>query len=256
MYATTLLLKLVITPALIGTATLAGRRFGPSFSGWLVGFPFTSAPVSLFLTAEQGAPFAAAAAVGSIGSVVAQAAFAVAYAAARGRGWPAAVAAGTIAFAALAGAIHALAPGALPAGALATLVLLGSLRLLGERRMVPTAGVAPRWDLPSRAVVATALVLALTAAAPVLGPLTSGLVSGFPLYATVLSVFAQRVDGPDAAFEVMRGLLAGLFGFAAFFLVIALALVPLGSGAFALATVAVIGTQAVSLALLRRERLR
>jgi hypothetical protein len=48
-----LALKLVVTPALIAAATLVGRRFGPSISGWLVGLPFTSGPVSLFLTLED-----------------------------------------------------------------------------------------------------------------------------------------------------------------------------------------------------------
>jgi len=56
-----LALKLVLTPALIAVATLVGRRFGPSISGWLVGLPFTSGPVSLFLALEQGTTFAAAA---------------------------------------------------------------------------------------------------------------------------------------------------------------------------------------------------
>src|SRR5256714_1838962 len=75
-----LALKLVLTPALIAVATLVGRRFGPSISGWLVGLPFTSGPVSLFLALEQGTGFAAAAAAGSIGGVAAPAGFAGAYA--------------------------------------------------------------------------------------------------------------------------------------------------------------------------------
>jgi hypothetical protein len=33
----TLALKLVLTPTLIGAASLAGRRWGPAVSGWLVG---------------------------------------------------------------------------------------------------------------------------------------------------------------------------------------------------------------------------
>src|SRR6184192_563504 len=65
----TLALKLVLTPALIAIATLAGRRFGPSIGGWLVGLPFTSGPVSLFLALEQGTSFAAAAALGAIGLI-------------------------------------------------------------------------------------------------------------------------------------------------------------------------------------------
>src|SRR5207248_1789769 len=44
-----LLLKLILTPLLIGIASLAGRRWGPQVSGWLIGLPFTSAPVTFFL---------------------------------------------------------------------------------------------------------------------------------------------------------------------------------------------------------------
>src|SRR5437667_2007144 len=97
----TLALKLVLTPALIAIATLAGRRFGPSIGGWLVGLPFTSGPVSLFLALEQGTSFAATAAAGSIGGVSAAAVFAVAYATtARRFRWPAALAVASLAFAA------------------------------------------------------------------------------------------------------------------------------------------------------------
>ena len=42
-------LKLVLTPLLIGMASVAGRRWGPVVSGWLIGLPLTSAPVVLFL---------------------------------------------------------------------------------------------------------------------------------------------------------------------------------------------------------------
>jgi hypothetical protein len=76
-----LALKLVLTPTLIAVATLAGRRLGPSISGWLVGLPFTSAPVSFFLALEQRTSFAALAAAGSIARVAASAVFGVAYAA-------------------------------------------------------------------------------------------------------------------------------------------------------------------------------
>lgn len=234
-------------------ATLAGRRFGPAFAGWLVGFPFTSAPVSLFLMAEQGAPFAAAAAVGSIASVAAQAAFAVAYSRAGKLGWPAATAAGTVAFGAAGVLLRAGDPPALVASALAVAVLLAALRVMpAVARGRAVAPRVPPWDLPSRAIVATALVVGLTAVAPLLGPLWSGILSGFPLYATVLAVFAQRADGPLPAAQVMRGLLVGLFAFAAFFLVVALALVPLGYAAYVLATAALLAVQALSLASLRR----
>jgi hypothetical protein len=37
--AQNLALKLLVTPLLIGGATLAGRRFGHQVGGWLVGLP-------------------------------------------------------------------------------------------------------------------------------------------------------------------------------------------------------------------------
>ena len=42
-------LKLLLTPVLIAIATLASRRYGPAFGGWLAGLPLVSGPVSIFL---------------------------------------------------------------------------------------------------------------------------------------------------------------------------------------------------------------
>src|SRR2546430_9626481 len=90
---TVLVLKIVLTRTIIAIATLTGRRWGPSIGGWLVGLPFASGPVSLFLALEQGTSFAAAAAAGSIAGAAASALFAVAYAAmARRSRWPASLA--------------------------------------------------------------------------------------------------------------------------------------------------------------------
>src|ERR1700737_5259451 len=74
-----LALKLVLTPALIGGATLAGRRWGQSVGGWLVGLPLTTGPVAFFIALDHGTTFAAAAVVGSLVGAVAEAAFSVAY---------------------------------------------------------------------------------------------------------------------------------------------------------------------------------
>src|SRR5947208_3757325 len=75
-----LLLKVVLTPALIATATLVGRRWGEAMSGWLVGLPLTSAPVIFFLALDRGTAFATTAALAVLLGTISQAAFAVAYA--------------------------------------------------------------------------------------------------------------------------------------------------------------------------------
>ena len=218
-----LALKLVLTPALIAAATLVGRRFGPSISGWLVGLPFTSGPVSLFLALEQGTGFAAAAAAGSIGGVAASAVFAVAYAAmARRFGWPVSLTVASLAF-----AVAVIALRALPLGS---------------------------WDLPVRMVVATGLVIVITSAAPLLGPQLSGLLTTYPVYAGVLAVFAHAQRGGAAAAQVVRGLCYGIIAFATFFLAIGALVDRAGIlPAFAAAAAGAILVQALTLTRVRTK---
>ena len=84
--ATTTLLKLLLAPALILLATMAGRRWGPAVGGWLAGLPMTSGPASFILALEQGPEFAARAALGTLFGLVSLAAFSLAYGAAARRG--------------------------------------------------------------------------------------------------------------------------------------------------------------------------
>src|SRR5215467_6802389 len=75
-----LVLKLILTPILIGLASLVSRRWGPTVSGWLIGLPLTSAPVVLFLALELGTTFASRVAQGVILGVLSQAVFCLTYA--------------------------------------------------------------------------------------------------------------------------------------------------------------------------------
>jgi hypothetical protein len=245
----TLGLKLVVTPALIGAASLAGRRWGPAVSGWLVGLPLTSGPVAFFLALDHGASFAAAAAAGSLAGTIAEAVFCVAYArVAPHASWIAAGAAGTVAFAA---AMLLLQRAPLGIGwffVAGVLALTAALALIPRGSGGRPAAPLPRWDLPARIVVATALVLGLTAAAPVLGARLSGLLSTFPIYAGILTVFAHRIEGSGSAIQVLRGLLLGLFAFATFFLVLGAVIERLGvAAAFILAIAAALALHAAAL---------
>jgi hypothetical protein len=102
-------------------------------------------------------------------------------------------------------------------------------------------------------VVATGLVLGVTALAPVVGPRLSGLLTTYPIFAAVFTVFSHHARGPGAAIQVLRGLLIGLFGFIGFFAALTLTLPRLGIAAgFAIATVIALVIQAGSLRVLRR----
>ena len=246
----TLLLKLIVTPVLIGAASLAGRRWGETLSGWFIGLPLTSGPVCWFLAIEQGTGFAAAAARGCLAGAAAEAGFCQAYAiAARKCGWICSLAAGTLAFATGA-ALFQIAHPPLWMLALVVYAALTTALLLMPELATGRAGFPepPAWDLPARMAVATALVLLLTEIAPLLGAQLSGMLATYPIFGAVLAAFAHHQSGAAAAGRVLRGLLIGLFGFTGFFLCLALAIEPLGIAAsFAAATALALSIQGVSL---------
>jgi len=245
------LLKLVLTPVLVGAASVAGRKWGAEVGGWLVGIPFTSGAIAFFLALDPGAHFASDAAVGILAGTACQVAFALAYAWIAPRaGWTVCLAAATVAFLAIAAVLDVVRLDLVATFTIALGSLLIALALMPRRRAARAgAGAPPWWDIPARMVVATIFVIALTSAAPALGAHLAGLLSPFPIYASVLTVFAHRLQGGDAAVGVLRGLVLGLFGFVAFFAAVALLLVPDGIAiAFSVALALALVVQAGSLA--------
>ena len=249
-----LALKLGLTPLLIAAASLAARRWGPSVGGWLVALPLTSGPVAFFVALDRGASFAAGLALGSLGGLAAIAVFAFAYAAtARRRAPIAAFATGAVAFAIGGLAVQPALDTSIWIVLVIVLVLLGGVVfILPSGRGVHVRVEYPWWDIPARMVVATVLVVGLTTIAPLLGPHVSGVISTFPVYLSVLTVFAHVRVGPAAAVEVLRGSLVGLFGTAAFFVVVVEGLGVIGvAPAFAAAIAAAVGIQALALRSIR-----
>jgi hypothetical protein len=251
----TLPLKLTVTPLLILAASLASRRWGEIVGGWFVGLPLTSAPVCFFLALDQGADFAAAASLGCLAGAASEAGFGLLYSiVARHFGWPLALTTASFGFA-LCG--FGFAKAALP---LWPLVAAACASLAAVLMLMPQSGDErttlarrPRWDIPARMIVATALVLGLTALAPHVGARLSGLFATYPVFAAVLAAFSHRGRGPAAATQVLRGLLIGLFAFTGFFALLATTIERLGIAAsFAAATVLALAIQGCSLWLMRR----
>lgn len=254
-----LLLKLTLTPLLICGASLAARRWGPSVGGWIVALPLTSGPVALYVALDRGTAFAAGTAEGSIGGLLGDATFALAYGWLAGRvGWPLATLGGLAAFALTALAVQPVISGpALILFGIVAVTMAVCLRLAPPAQETTPPGPLPAWDIPARAVVGTVLVLAITAAAAVLGPQLSGLLAAFPIYVTVLAVFAHRLEGPQQAMGVVRGLQVGLFGTLVFLLVVTTTIDRFGiAQAFGAGLVAALAVQAISLRILRQPIVR
>jgi hypothetical protein len=252
-----LLLKLLITPLLISAASLAGRRWGSTVSGWLLGLPFTSAPIVFFVALDQGTSFAATTSISVLAGTVAVIAFAATYAVIAFRGtytWPVCLSIGYVAFILVTLVFQYIFLPALQVFALLIIILICVLVVFPVAPKDDGTSKYPWWDLPARIIAATAFVILITDVAPNLGPHLSGLVTPFPVYTSILAVFNQSTRGVPSVLNLLRGLLYGLFSFAAFFLIVSTLLSELGlEVTFALALVVALGVQGVALRLLRKE---
>lgn len=251
--ASLLAYKVIGTPLVIGGATLIGRRWGPTASGLLGGLPLASGPLTYFLTVEQGPAFGAASAAATVAGLVAVAAFAVAFMRLSGAGaWPLPLGVALLVYLAAAACLLVLPLPALTAFVAALVALTAAIWLCKVPAAAEAGRGAPVWDIPARASVATLLVVGLSAAAGALGPRLVGLIAPFPVYASVMASFAHALEGPAAAVRLLRALLAGAFGFACFYLAVAL-LVPHGVlAAFLVATVGALAVEAGVLWMVRR----
>ena len=256
-----LALKLVLTPTIVLVASAAGRRFGRAASGWFVALPLTSGPITVLLAIAHGRMFGARVATGSLGGAIGEASFCVAYAyVAKRRGWLVSAVSASFAYAATA-AVLELVPLRATWSHLLVLAAVAAGSLVVGLKLVPSvpARLEPhlpsRWDLPARAVVSTAFLVALTATATILGPRLSGLIAVYPLYTVVLAAFAHAHEGRAGAVQVLRGLLLGLYSFVAFYFVAGL-LLPAATTAeaFVAAFAAALIAQAVSLWAITRQR--
>lgn len=213
--------KLLITPVLIGTVTLAGRRWGSIVSGLLIGLPLTSGPISFILAHQFGLEFASRAAIGCLIGQVSICAFCVSYTlVARKAGWLICILTGIAAFLACTALGNAISWELLPALLLLLSVIALAVRTIPQHKLAHRPSLPPKWDLPARIVTATSFVIALTTVANTLGPQLSGLISPFPIFGIVFAAFTHSQQGAKATTNLLRGIVLGSGSYAAFFLIV------------------------------------
>ncbi len=201
-----LLLKLLLTPLFILIVTLTGRRWGTFVSGLLVGLPLTSAPVAFFIALEQGTAFASRAALGTMTGTISVAAFCLVYSWLSLRlPWPICLLSGWAVFFASTFLLEQFTLSLLPSFLIVLLVLSIVLPSLPRDRQPGPVATPPHWEIAARMVVATLFVLILTGSATLLGPGLSGLLTPFPLFASIVGAFTHGFSGAPAARRILRG---------------------------------------------------
>ncbi|MDR7278523.1 hypothetical protein [Catenuloplanes atrovinosus] len=240
------LLKVALAPALVVVSSLAGRRWGQQVSGMLVALPIVAGPILLITCLEQGARFGSRAAGAALLGLVTLAVFALMFAwLARFLGW-----APTLLISWTGCVLLDLALSAVPVdpwwGLPVVLVVAWLVaRLLPAPPSDDGAPVRwPWWDLPARAAATAALVVIVTGAATTLGPGMTGVLAPFPIATSVVAAFALAQLGPAGAVRVVHGIPRGLLGFSIFCFLVAVLVVPLGTGfAFVTAVAATLAVQ-------------
>lgn len=221
MNITVFIVKLVLTPLIVAMVTLVAHRWGESIGGLLIGLPLTSGPVSVFLALEQGRHFAAGSANSAMLGLIPVTAFYTAYVQSAKRfPWYLSALLGIALYAAVVLGISILPIGTWLTTILVPLVLLAGMLTLGRRVAGGISVSPPWWDLPSRMVLATTLLVLITTGASMLGPIWSGLLSPFPIFTFVMVTFSHRQGGASAARRFIQGVSLGLFSYVAFFLVV------------------------------------
>jgi hypothetical protein len=224
----------------------------------LVGLPIVAGPILLITCLDHGTRFGAAAASSALLGLLTLALFAVVFAwCARRLGWL-----GSLAVAWSACLIADLALARLTVPPVVGFVLVLAAMWAAARAMPPDAGawdsrpvVAwPWWDLPGRAAATALLVVVVTTLAGALGPGLTGVLAPFPIASSVVAAFALAQRGSAETARLLRGVLAGLLGFASFCLLVSLLVVPLGTAAaFGIASAATVVIQLAWQWLLRRR---
>ncbi|MES2787555.1 MAG: hypothetical protein V4684_18970 [Pseudomonadota bacterium] len=234
-----LALKLALVAASILVATLAARRYGHALGGIVGGMPMIAAPICAVLLLGIGADAVRAIALAALVCIPGSIVHSVSVAwTARVAPWPVSVGFGLVLFTIVGLAFTWLQ---LPPAASCVVALAApSLGLLASPRVARTIGPVhlPRAEIVLRIVAAVVMAAAVILSTDAFPPAVSGLLLAVPITGTVMPCFTLPRHGAQATAALMGGFIMGLHGFAAFFVVLYLALGEMPRvSAFALALI-------------------
>nr|WP_207201697.1 hypothetical protein [Pseudomonas sp. TH41] len=229
------MLKLLVIPGFLLLISLAGKRWGPSVAGWLSGLPVVVGPILFFLAIEQGQAFAAQSATAALSAMFAMIAFCVTYAqVAQRAAWPSALTFSLLVWASVAVVLSMIPPSLTFSVIAAASALLAAPYLFPQVKPLVSGPALKSDKLLLRMMAGALLTLAVTVLASTVGDRWSGLLAVFPVLGSVMAVFSQQTRGPAFTAALLRATATGMYSFAAFCLVLALALPGMGLPAFVL----------------------
>lgn len=244
-----LALRLVLPPLVIAGATLAQGRLGDRLGGLVVGLPLTSGTFLGLLLLSQGGSATAHAAAGMLAGQVSVVVMAATYAWLASRAEACTAIAGTVlTWAASVPVVHAVdssvAIGVLYVAAVLAVLLRWPTPTAAEGDPPPTVSSGQQTAI--RVTLGSGLVIALTAGVQVLGPVLAGTLAAAPLVALVLTPSTHVSRGPTAVRILLKGVVLGSVGAAAFAVIVLLSAEALGGAAIGMAVLACLAVVALT----------
>jgi hypothetical protein len=252
------LVPAIAGPLLVGAATAAARRWGQRVGGVVSALPAIVGPVLLITAERHGTAFAARAATGTLVGLAALSGFAVVYGRIALRSpWPASLAGGWLAAAAIGAVVQTFDAGLVVASVIAVASLLLAHRGLPAMAVPARDDDGSQLDLVLRMALTAALILVIAAVAGPLGPTAAGVLAALPVLACILATFVHAQHGGVAAVQLLRGMLSGMAGFVVFCLLVAALIATMGAGVtFVLAGAAALATHGLLLSAARSDPVR
>jgi len=216
-----LLLKLLITPLLIIIASISGKRFGTTFTGIIVGLPLTTGPISFILAKQYGTEFAVSVVSGNLTGQISLCFYCIVYhLVARKYNWVISFVSGISGWIISAIILNSIKWNIISA-LLALLVIIGiTLSIIPNHRIEKVKAEHAKWDIPIRIIIAVLLVFIISNNAIVFGPQLSGVLSTFPIYALIFSIFTHSKQGIKHTDNLLHGIVIGMISYIGFFVVI------------------------------------
>lgn len=222
-----LVAKVLFAPMLLAACAFAAHRWGATVGGWLLGLPLISGPVSYFLLIQHGTHFAESAASGALLGMVGTGVFCVTYSltSSKDRPWWEALLIAGASCVTVVIALTRIHLDFIPTVLLAAVFLVMLAVVVGRPQgdtLIPSSKLH---TLFARMAFASTVVVGVTFASTQLGSGVSGTLTAVPVISAVMAVSTHRSAGSDSVCGLMRGAVAGLWGGAAFFVVVGLLVV-------------------------------
>ena len=209
--------KLVLTAAIVVTASMVTERAGPLIGALVVTLPVTVWPAFVFLALDHDATFLAASAVAGLAINAITAIYMLIYVVlALKLGLVISLAVALPIWIALALAARSIAWTFVTAGLL-NIVLYSSCLWLADRfRAAAMPAFATKWyDVPVRTLLVCSLMAAVLITGNWAGPVATGMIAVFPISTTCTMLILQpRIGGPATAAVIANGIwgMAGISG--------------------------------------------